>query len=415
MSETYFFRTIKDGARNRLRPMPFQKDTAGRSLITDLNVQADTDVRQSYPIGTVFASEMVEMRTGGTTPFYAAGDIFPVSVTDGGLASPRHQPTDEMRRAWNTYLAANGEKITPAKEAAQGVSSEGNTRGKPLSLLAKIQRNPKYKMPTIEEDGFWVSEEIWWPLMLNLIGDEHTLFTGPAGSGKTEIVQLACKRLGLKCHVYDMGSMYDPISEMLGVHRIAANGTSVFDYAGFTRDIQEEGVILLDELSRATPAVNNILLPCLDSRRELPVEMAGDKDLRRIHIHPKCRFVATANIGAEYTGVQGEMDMALKDRFDIMEMEYMPDWAEVQMLITRYKIDKTAATNIVNAALTVRSLAQKEDLQRSVSTRETIRCAKKVHDGFSAKQAMEKVFLPLFAGTKSDGERAVVWNAILSN
>ena len=43
---------------------------------------------------------------------------------------------------------------------------------------------------------------------------------GPSGTGKTELVLLACKKLGLECNVYDMGSMYDPVSGLLGVHRL---------------------------------------------------------------------------------------------------------------------------------------------------------------------------------------------------
>jgi MoxR-like ATPase len=214
--------------------------------------------------------------------------------------------------------------------------------------------------------------------------------------------------------VYDMGSMYDPISEMLGVHRIAPDGSSVFDYASFTQDIQEEGVILLDELSRATPAVNNILLPCLDSRRALPVEMAGTKDRRSIPVHPKCRFVATANIGAEYTGTN-MMDRALMDRFFPVELTYMPADNEAAVLIKRYGISMSDALNIVRTAATVRSNYAKEELGTTLSTRETLRAARMVAAGYAPVTAMELTFLPLFEGTKAEGERSIVWNAVLAN
>lgn len=42
--------------------------------------------------------------------------------------------------------------------------------------------------------------------------------------------------------------MIDPISGLLGVHRLV-QGWSVFDYAKFTEDIQKPCIILLDELS----------------------------------------------------------------------------------------------------------------------------------------------------------------------
>lgn len=412
MSTIYLFRTVTDGGRSRLRPMPHQTDPSGKGIISDLNVQADTAVRSAYPVGTVFASETLEMRTKSVTPFYSAGDIFPVSVAAKDLVDPRHAPSTEMVEAYNAYMASH--KVNEPGTPSTGVFSEDSAQPRPLTLLDRIRKNPRFAVPTIEDDGFWVGEDNWYLLLVNILQQENTLFTGPSGTGKTELVLTACRKLGLKCHVYDMGSMYDPISEMLGVHRIAPDGSSVFDYASFTQDIQEEGVILLDELSRATPAVNNILLPCLDSRRALPVEMAGTKDRRSIPVHPKCRFVATANIGAEYTGTN-MMDRALMDRFFPVELSYMPAEQEVEVLMKRYGINKSDARNIVSTAGTVRSNYAKEELGTTLSTRETLRAARMVAAGYTAAAAMELTYLPLFEGTKSEGERSIVWNAVIAN
>lgn len=408
----YLFRTVTDGGRSRLRPMPHQTDPSGKGIISDLNVQADTAVRSAYPVGTVFASETLEMRTKSVTPFYSAGDIFPVSVAAKDLVDARHAPSTEMVEAYNAYMASH--KVNEPGSPSTGVFSEDSAPPRPMTLLDRIRKNPRFAVPTIEDDGFWVGEDNWYLLLVNLLQQENTLFTGPSGTGKTELVLTACRKLGLKCHVYDMGSMYDPISEMLGVHRIAPDGSSVFDYASFTQDIQEEGVILLDELSRATPAVNNILLPCLDSRRALPVEMAGTKDRRSIPVHPKCRFVATANIGAEYTGTN-MMDRALMDRFFPVELSYMPAEQEVEVLMKRYGINKSDARNIVSTAGTVRSNYAKEELGTTLSTRETLRAARMVAAGYTAAAAMELTYLPLFEGTKSEGERSIVWNAVIAN
>ena len=407
----YLFRTVTDGGRSRLRPMPHQMDPTGKGVITDLNVQANTAIRSAYPVATVFASETLEMRTKSLTPFYAAGDIFPVSVARRDLVDTLHEPTQEMLDAYTAYMA-NHKEVLP-DPAPAGTSTDNGTTG-PLTLLDRIRRNPRFAVPTIDQDGFWVGEDNWYLLLVNLLQQENTLFTGPSGTGKTELVLTACRKLGLPCHVYDMGSMYDPISEMLGVHRISADGASVFDYASFTQDIQEEGVILLDELSRATPAVNNILLPCLDSRRALPVEMAGTKDRRSIPVHPKCRFVATANIGAEYTGTN-MMDRALMDRFFPVELSYMPAEHEVAVLVKRYGIARADALNIVNTAGAVRSNYEKEELGTTLSTRETLRAARMVAAGYPAVTAMELTFLPLFEGTKAEGERSIVWNAVIAN
>ena len=35
--------------------------------------------------------------------------------------------------------------------------------------------------------------------------------------------------------------------------------------------------------------------------------------------------------------------------------------------------------------------------------------------GYTAAAAMELTYLPLFEGTKSEGERSIVWNAVIAN
>ena len=154
-------------------------------------------------------------------------------------------------------------------------------------------------------------------------------------------------------------------------------------------------------------------MPCLDDRRTLPCEMAGGSDARSIPVHPKCRFVATANIGGEYNGTH-PLDPALKDRFDIIEMRYMPPDVEIGLLTRRFRIPKADAVNIVNVASTVRNLVDKGDLQDTLSTRETLRAARRVAQGWTARQAMELAFLERYEGTRSDGPKAIVWQTILS-
>lgn len=412
----YFFQTVLETqSRSRLRALPKQKIEGGEHVFTQLNVQGDMEMRNAYPIGTIFGSDKLEMRANGATPFYTAGKLFPVSIPDPELLQTEHRPSEEMRRAWNTFRTEHQEEVAKATKTSDqpGIF---NTSAKPLSLLDKVKHNPKYAMPTVQKDGFWVDEKKWWPLMLDIIDNQPVYFKGPAGTGKTELCILACQRLGIEYQVFDMGSMYDPISELLGVHRIGDNGKSVFEYSSFALAIQKEGVIILDEITRAAPTVANILLPVLDSRQELAVEMAGSHDVRRIKVNPKCRFLATGNTGAEHTGTynQGILDIALKTRFRVDEVNYIPVEEEVNMYVKRFGISRTDALNIVNTIDGIRTIYSTGDLSRSISTREGLQAARKVHQGYSAKEAMELVFLPDYEGTLSEGERAIVYQRILT-
>lgn len=404
--KTYvFLHTVKEEGRERLRALPGQKDRNGQAVIEDLNVQANMEMRKAYPLGTVFGTETLETRTSGSSkPFYNAGEIFPVGLTPNDYVSTSHLPPQDMDSAYSEYRQTH----TPAAV----MSSSGKAAGKPKNLLQMLSRDPQYAAPTVDTDGFYINSEDWLFLMRNIIAKHATLLTGPTGTGKTELVMLACRKLGLDCHVYDMGSMLDPISGLLGTHRLIAGG-SVFDYAKFTQDIQKPGVILLDELSRAPANCLNILFPCLDSRRALPVEMAGGNDMRSIPVHPDCVFFATANIGAEYTGTD-ELDKALTNRFILLELGYMPKDCEQNVLRKRAGIDVASARNIAAAADTIRNRHREGDLSTEVSTRETLAAARMVADGWSAAQAMKRIFLPLFEGTNIEGERSIVSKIIMA-
>ena len=401
----YFFKTVKDGSRNRLNPLPYQTAADGSPIMQKLNTQVAAGgmkLREAYPIGTVFCSAMCELSARGGTPYYCAGDIYPILEGNMNYEYNLPMPTREMLDAYDEY------KQTAKQEAAQTLFSEEDKPAAPkrLSLLDKIRSDKRYKVPEIDKDGFFVTDNDWYLLIRNILTKTATMLTGPSGCGKTELVSLVARKLGMEVCIYNMGTMIDPISGLLGVHRLVQGG-SVFDYAKFTQDIQKPGVVLLDELSRAPVTTNNILFPCLDSRRMLPVEMAGGDGLRAIQVHPECVFIATANVGAEYTGTMS-LDRALVGRFFPLELDYMPCGEEAKVLCKRCGIGATDAANIVAVAETVRNLFAKQELSCSVSTRETLMAGRLVSDGWSALEAMELTFLPLFEGTKTDGERSIV-------
>lgn len=396
----YFFKTVVEKGRNRLRALSGQFLGSERVDIT-LNVQSDKVIRTLYPIGTIFGSESLAMESG----FYRAGDIFPLGLRDDEYKNIRHKPSESMQREYGIYIGTTDSDLGEFRDEDEEFSDKE-------SLLSKMKKNKNFKVPNIKKEGFYVDPDNWYLLLRNINNQINTLLIGDSGTGKTELVMLACKALGIPCHVYDMGSMYDPVAGLLGVHRLQEGGISTFDYAKFTKDISEPGVILLDELSRAPVTTNNILFPCLDSRRTLPVEIAGGDDLRSIKVHEDCCFIATANVGAEYTGTMS-MDRALVGRFFPLELDYMPRDKEEQVLIKRCGITSSCAKHIVSVANNIRSLYRKQEISCSISTRETLMTANLVADGWTPLMAMELVFLPLFEGNKTEGERAIIAKSLM--
>ena len=410
MEKYYFFRTVRDGSRERLRPLAGQTAHDGSVINPNFNTKGSKRMRESYPIGTVFCSKVCEQQGG----YYAAGDLFPLDINLGDYLSEMHMPTPEMVNAYREFK--EHEEAPADLFSSAGMVIEESTveteAPKAFSMLEMLSSERRYVTPTVDSDGFSISDDNWRLLLRNILTGTNTMMIGPTGTGKTELVMLACRKLGIECNVYNMGTIFDPISELLGVHRLVG-GSSTFDYAKFAKDVQKPGVILLDELSRAPVTTNNVLFPCLDSRRVLPVDMAGGDDLRVIPLHPKCVFVATANVGSEYTGTMS-MDRALVGRFFPLELGYMESEEEKKVLMKRHGISESDARNIVTVAATVRNKHAATELSSSLSTRETLMAARLISDGWSAQKAMELTFLPLFEGTKVEGERAVVMQIILS-
>ena len=277
------------------------------------------------------------------------------------------------------------------------------TGTKNLSLLDRIRI--EHPCPDISS-GFYVEPRIWEFLVRNIIQHKNTMLIGPTGTGKTEIIMNICKSLDIDCHIYDMGSMQDPLTDLLGSHRLE-NGSSVFDYAKFVEDVQKPGVILLDELSRAPLMTNNILFPCLDVRRQLPVEIADSHHDRVIKVHPECTFIATANIGSEYSGTN-EIDAALLNRFLPLQLDYLPANVEQEILMIRTKIDPQIAAEVVARFNTIRMAYNENRISKTVSTRELIACGEMIADGFTMNDALNFIICQKFINTSYQNELTTV-------
>ena len=275
------------------------------------------------------------------------------------------------------------------------------------NILAEIKKN--YKCPTISS-GFYVPQNTWNYLVRNILKKKNTLLLGPTGTGKTDIIIRIAKALNLELNIYDMGAMIDPLTDLLGTHRIK-DGNSVFDYAKFVSDVQKPGIILLDELSRAPLMTNNILFPCLDHRRTLNIEIAGSTDVRAVKVHPDCVFIATANIGQEYSGTN-DIDAALMNRFNALQVDYLPQDIEAKVLNVRTGIDIDSAKKILNVANAIRDSYLKQSISKPISTRETLECAELVVDGFLIKDAVNLIFCQKFSKSDND-EYSVVKNLIM--
>lgn len=158
-------------------------------------------------------------------------------------------------------------------------------------------------------------------------------------------------------------------------------------------------------------AANNILFPCLDNRRYLPVDVASEESERKVSVGEQTVFFATANLGSEYSGTNA-IDRALLDRFFPVELTYPKEKDEINILKIRTGIEQNAATAIVKVANQIRKQFTEQELSSSVSVRHTLQTAGLVVDGFELTNAIQSVILPLFEEGIGASERSKVLSII---
>ena len=388
----------------------------GQGLDTSLNVACPTRVKASASVGGIFYTYgcyKITMSTTGSayykvTHMYVLDSTAPKGILDEYAKLLTKIEASKVKVEEETVDVE--EESTTTKESSPKTEAAPE-EPKPKTLFDEISSDKGLAAPKAKE-GFYVSDEDWRVLVRNIRNHVNTMIVGPTGCGKTSVVQEICKKMGKKLHIFDMGTMVDPISSLLGVHRLE-KGASVFDYAKFTQVIKEPCVVLLDELSRAPLTTMNILFSCLDDRRNLNIEIACGSGEREIDVHPEVTFIATANVGSEYSGAN-TMDRALVNRFFLLELGCIPAKEEISVLGARTGIPQDTATLIVKIANNIRSLCSKQEISVSLSIRETLMVAKLASDGWPLAKAMEMIYLPLYEGSKNEGERSTVFKTISS-
>ena len=169
-------------------------------------------------------------------------------------------------------------------------------------------------------------------------------------------------------------------------------------------------VILLDELSRAHPDAWNILMTVLDAgQRYLRLDEADGSET--IPVAEGVTFVATANIGNEYTSTR-VMDKALMDRFTIVEMDVLTDEEEFGLLSYMFPHVDGELLKAVSEISHLTRMESKSDagkISSGISTRTSVELAGLMFDGFGLDEAAEVTIYPQYPDDGGvDSERTYV-------
>ena len=264
---------------------------------------------------------------------------------------------------------------------------------------------------SLKPKGLIMKELKWKYLIRSAVRGKNIMMTGQAGCGKTLAAKSLINSLDRPEFYFNLGATQDPRSTLIGnVHYNKQKGT-FFSESLFVKAIQtENAVILLDELTRAHPDAWNILMPVLDQgQRYLRLDEADGQDT--IKVAPGVTFIATANIGNEYTATR-QLDKALLDRFTVIEMDLLNQEEEFGLLKYLFPtLEDEVLNQVSNITHLTRVEAETENARISsgVSTRTSVEISGLLFDGFSLLEAADITIYPQYDNTGGvDSERTFV-------
>ena len=347
-------------------------------------------------------------------------------VGDTWTAKPNTKAAEKIKYSYKNGIVVSVKLDTDGTTfgtASTGVITDYNEKLEDTKLKLHKAVNPKLskeqndlinqvkESPKLKPDVLKVSDLKWKYLMRSAIRGKNIMMTGPSGCGKTMAAKSVVNALERPDFYFNLGATQDPRSTLIGNTHFNKEDGTFFSEALFVKAIQTpNAVILLDELSRAHPDAHNILMTVLDAgQRYLRLDEADGSPT--IKVAKGVTFIATANIGNEYTATR-VMDRALLDRFIIVEMDVLNKEEEQDLL--EYLFPKLANKDIMAIADIVGGTRQelKSETPRistHISTRNSVEMASLIYDGFTLPEAAEVCIYPQFDNSGGiDSERTFV-------
>lgn len=246
---------------------------------------------------------------------------------------------------------------------------------------------------------------------INLLSSRHpvnVLVAGKQGCGKSTLVRQFAARNNRPLATFQIGLLSEP-GQLFGEHALKDGETYYRKYL-FPDAIQTPGcVIHLEEINRPEhPKALNMLFSVLSQDRGVYTDELG-----HIKVADGVVFFATLNEGDEFVGTE-MLDAALRDRFYVMLLNYLPPEVETRVLNLKTGIGEGDAQTIVNVAAKLRNNSRDPMV---VSTRHTLMIAEMVSVGATVEQAftgslqisrdiLESVLLSIHVETKKIGSKA---------
>jgi nitric oxide reductase NorQ protein len=352
------------------------------------------------------------------------GNTFKLIDTQGNKVGTLGATTSTRKGAYNegkalqVYINKNGKKtfrkvdmdvynslVIPMNTDNGGVQFEDNTDH--TAIKDFIHKGSVNLKPT----ELVMTELKWKYLIRSAVRAKNIMMTGPAGCGKTMAAKALVKALDRPDFYFNLGATQDPRATLIGNTHFDKNKGTYFSESSFVKAIKTpNAVILMDELSRAHPDAWNILMTVLDGgQRYLRLDEAEGSPI--VKVADGVTFIATANIGNEYTSTR-VMDRAILDRFVTIEMDVLTDEQEFGLLkymFPEVNDDDLRAISEISHHTRTQSMSDSGKVTSMVSTRASVEMAGLIYDGFNLFEAAEISIFPFFSQDGGvDSERTYI-------
>ena len=377
-----------------------KKQSVRKSAVKDFTVGFTNEIYKVIQVGRTFA--MLTTQNQPVTKVAGVSKQTMKKAMDEGKAiqgyvgktgklTYKMVEMDEFKKVANVIEDTACDSVSEAFETHDLLKEFIHTKGKDL-----------------KPNGLFIEELKWKYLLRSAVRGKNILMTGPTGCGKTLAAQSLVKSLKRPDFYFNLGATQDARATLIGnTHFNKENGT-FFSESAFVKAIKTpNAIILLDELSRAHPEAANILMTVLDAgQRYLRLDEAEGSPI--VKVASGVTFIATANIGGEYTATR-VMDRALMDRFVQIEMDLLDKEGELALLKFKFpEADEYSLNALAEIADTTRQLIKTDASKIStiVSTRVNVEAAGLIYDGFTLFEAANIAILPYFSNDGGlDSER----------
>lgn len=167
-----------------------------------------------------------------------------------------------------------------------------------------------------------ISDLKWKYLVRAVLRGKNVMIIGPSGCAKSMSAMKVAEALGRPFFEFNIGSTQDARATLIGNTTYRKEEGTVFYPSPFVEAITTpDAVVLLDEFTRGTHDAWNILMHVTDPLHRC-LRLDEDRKGQIIKVAEGVCFIATANIGNEYTATK-VLDKASARRFPV-KLEMTP-------------------------------------------------------------------------------------------